>query len=181
MAGSASIPAHIANLPIDKPVSSLATQAGVLITLQILLVCILRRYVFEEGILPWCHGAKYTSLDLRRRKSVTNSYVHVTTRMIVISIAIYPIYQMLFGSSTFQTNCIGSSVTYVDICLVSAGLIAALYVHEILYRIEFISWIALVHHLGSVGVGTYAIGLTANWQNEPNHAMYFVMAVVWGT
>jgi hypothetical protein len=175
---SHSIPARIAALPCDGPVSALAENAAMILVVCLFIITFFRR-ALEMWFLPYFHGQKYSKFSERQRTSFVNSYVHLISRIAILPAAAPPLILILSGRGGYDKKYPGIETTYGDIEIVSMELAISIYIHEIIYRPN-ISLVSLAHHTGAIVIGSYSILHTLEWKTTPNATMYFTMALLWG-
>lgn len=177
----AAIAQRIRNLrtePIAEPVSQLAPVAFVAFAVCLLIILGVRE-ALEKYSLPYFHREGYSLQTDKDRRSFVQNYLHAIGRVIIIAFAVWPLGAILAGHGNWQTTYLGL-VTYGDIELVAMQLTIALYFHDLLYRIK-VSPVTLLHHVGAICVGAYAIIMCADYEDNLHAHAYFCIASIWGT
>jgi hypothetical protein len=85
-----------------------------------------------------------------------------------------------FTDATFATPLhTGDGFTMGDAMLLASQMFVAMYVHELLYRAE-LSWVALLHHIGTVVMAEAAIAMTLMPSDRRVAGPEFMLCMVWG-
>jgi hypothetical protein len=174
-----SIPARIAALPNNGPISPVAQNAAMVLIVCLLIVTAFRR-VLEVWIFPRMFRDRYPKMDERSRRSFVNSSMHLLVRLAVLPVATPPLIMILAGRRNYNSGFTKTvDVSFGTIELVAMELVISVYLHEIIYR-PGISLVALLHHVGAIAIGSYAILHTLEWESQKSTTMYFTMACLWG-
>lgn len=168
---------RIASLP-ETPVSILAGNAHMVLVVCLLAATLLRRYPLE-WIFPQIPRLNFTQLDARNQRSFLNSFMHLIVRLAALLSVIPAFVRILAGKANFASTFTPNGPTFGTMLM--AGMIAmcSIYVHEIMYR-EHMSFVTMVHHIGTVAVGAYAILFSREWGKENFTQAYFAMCCLFG-
>jgi hypothetical protein len=171
------IGAHVKDFPISS-ISFLAPYSGLILSVVLLVIFLIRFYILQDFLLPKLYGSKYTKLDDINRRSFLNNHIAGATKFIILIVAAYPFASTAFGKGNFQTPFVqGSKVTMGDILLIAAQMLTGMYIFELIYRVK-ISPISVFHHMGSILVAQAAI--TISIKGDPESSIEFVLCTVWG-
>lgn len=175
----ANVPERLAELRGSNPtpISMLASYA--IVPLAVCMTVTLGvRVALEQWILPKLHGVKYTHQNERNRRGFVQNYLHVIGRVLIIIFAVPALGLILAGHANLQTDYMGYA-TCGDFLLLAMLLTVGLYFHELMYKLT-VSYVTLLHHVGAIGVGSYAIVMAANYGHHGIAHAYFIMANIWG-
>jgi len=168
---------RIANFP-RAPVTPLAENAHVVLVVCLLTATLFRRYILEI-ILPRIPGFGFAQLNARNKKSLLNSIMHLIIRLASLFSVIPAFVMILAGKANFSTTFTTKGPTFGTMLMASLILMCSIYIHEIIYR-EHMSFITLVHHIGTVAVGAYAILFSLEWEREKCTQAYFAVCCLFG-
>jgi hypothetical protein len=161
--------------------SSVVGYTGLFLTTFCCLLWILSRCL-HSIILPKIHN-NYTILrPARVRIGVNFHYLAFTIKIVVFVCIVYPFTQVVFEGANFDDSVIpGGKVSHGDVLLLMGNLFCALFIFELFYRSEFISWMSATHHIGTVIVGQLGIALSAYHTRHHESSIELYMCTVWGT
>src|SRR6202012_3034838 len=163
------------------PLSNAVGYTGLFLTTFCCLLWILSR-CFHSAILPKIHN-DYTTLQPQRDRIAVNfHYLAFTIKFVVFSCIIYPFTQVIFKGANFDDSVVsGGQISHGDILLLMGNLFCSLFIFELFYRSEFISWMSAAHHIGTVVVGQLGIALSAYHDRHHESSIELYMCTVWGT
>jgi hypothetical protein len=163
------------------PLSNVLGYSGLFLTAFCCLHWALSR-CFHSVILPKIHNNYSVLQPPRDRIAVNFHYVACTIKFIVFVCIVYPFTQVIFEGANFDDSIVpGGRVSHGDILLLMGNLFCSLFIFELLYRSEFISWISAAHHIGTVIVGQLGIALSAYHTRHHESSIELYMCTVWGT
>jgi hypothetical protein len=168
---------HFADFP-KAPVSSVAENAHMVLVACLLATTLFRRYVMEK-VLPKIPGLSFDELDSRTQKSFLNSIMHLIVRVAAVFSVIRAFIKILTNQADFATTFSSEGPTFGTMLMVSMIVLCSVYIHETIYR-EEMSIITLVHHIGTVAIGAYAILLSLEWKTEIYTQAYFAFCCLFG-
>jgi hypothetical protein len=148
-----------------------------------LIVCLLaatlfRRYILEN-LLPTISGLNFEQLNNRNKKSFLNSFMHLIVRLAALLSVVPAFIMILAGKADFATSFTSNGLTFGTMLMASMILLCSIYIHEIIYR-EHMSFITLVHHVGTVAIGAYSILFSMEWEKEGCTQAYFAVCCLFG-
>lgn len=172
---------HIDEL-VNESISILATYSGLILTVSIVIVFIVRLYIFEGFLMRRLYGAKYTAMtDEKVRRGFVNHHVAGVIKLILLVTAAYPFMAVAFGTATMHTPFGGSrgGVTMGDVLVVCSQLFISMYVFELFYR-PSISPISALHHIGAIVIAQTAVAISLDFTHEVDATIEFILCFVWG-
>lgn len=170
---------HIKNTPIT-PISKLSPFSGLIITIVLIILFLLKQYILELFLLRRIYGQKYTSLNESDRRGFLNHHIAGGTKLLILIVGVYPFIDVAFRYGTLNTPYApGSAVTLGDILLVCTQMLLAMYIFELLYRVR-ISPISTMHHIGTIIIGQTAVAISLNLVHERDATVEFILCTVWG-
>ena len=119
---------------------------------------LVRTFVLEKRLLAWGFGTVYTSLDETRRRGFVNHIISLLIKKLLLVWGVYPFVQVVVRDKDFAERCYGS-LTMGDVLLLTMHVFCGLYIHELIYRMS-VSWVSMLHHIGTVVIGQTVITLT---------------------
>lgn len=163
------------------PLSDVIGYSGLFLTTFCCLLWLLSRCL-HSVILPKIHN-NYTILQPPRDRIAVNfHYLAFTIKFVVFICIIYPFTQVVFAGANFDDSVVpGGNVSHGDILLVVGNLFCSLFIFELFYRSEFITWMSAAHHIGTVIVGQLGIALSAYPTRHKESSIELYMCTVWGT
>lgn len=54
-----------------------------------------------------------------------------------------------------------------------------MYIFELIFR-EKLSYVAVLHHIGSVTIAASAVAISLNWEHQRDATIEFILCYVWG-
>jgi len=170
---------HIQNTPLI-PISSLAPFSGLIITIVLIILFLLKQYLLELFLLRKIYGRKYTDLKESDRRGFLNHHIAGATKLLILIVGVYPFIDVAFRYATLNTAYApGSTVTLGDVLVVCTQMLLAMYIFELLYRVK-ISPISTMHHIGTVVIGQTAVAISLNLAREKDATIEFILCTVWG-
>lgn len=170
---------HIRHVPLTI-LSKLSTYSGLIISIVLVILFVIRQYVFEFFLLRRIYGIKYTQLNDTDRRGFVNHHIAGGTKLLILLVAAYPFIDVAFRYATLNTPFApGWRVTLGDVLVVSAQVLIGMYIFELLYRVK-ISHISSMHHIGTIMVGQAAIALSLSLPKEKDATVEFILCTVWG-
>jgi hypothetical protein len=137
------------NLPLQR-ISDLVPFSGLVISIALIVLFLIRYYILEGFLIKRLYGAIYTELDERNRCGFINHHIAGFTKIAILIVAAYPFVVITCGNATFhKPYAPGSIVTLGDVIVVAAQILIAMYIFELIYRVK-LSPIAVLHHTGTV-------------------------------
>jgi hypothetical protein len=137
------------NLPLQR-ISDLVPFSGLVISIALIVLFLIRYYILEGFLIKRLYGAIYTELDERNRCGFINHHIAGFTKIAILIVAAYPFVVITCGNATFhKPYAPGSIVTLGDVIVVAAHILIAMYIFELIYRVK-LSPIAVLHHTGTV-------------------------------
>jgi hypothetical protein len=140
---------------------------------------LVRTYVFEKQLLAWKFGTVYTSLDETRRRGFVNHIISLLTKKLLLVWGVYPFVQVVVRNKDFTDRCY-RNLTMGDVLLITMHAFCAMYVHELIYRTS-VSWVGMLHHVGTVVIGQTVITLTLREDQWNMMAWEIKLCFVMGT
>ncbi|KAF2656052.1 hypothetical protein K491DRAFT_715745 [Lophiostoma macrostomum CBS 122681] len=160
--------------------SSFAQYSGLVLVICLVIVFLIRSYVFEKWYMPRYFKDKYYCLDDHQRRGLVNHCVSILLKAVMFAWTVYPFCKVKFSKATFATPlCRGGTFTLGDAMLFSSQMFIAMYLHELLYRAE-LSMVALAHHIGTVVIAQFAVALTLMESEREDAAPEFMLCMLWG-
>jgi len=170
---------HIKNVALT-PISKLAPFSGLIITIVLVILFLLKQYVLKSFILRRFYGEKYTSLNDSDRRGFLNHHIAGSTKFLILIVGVYPFIDVAFRYGTLNTPFApGSVVTLGDVLVVCTQMLLAMYIFELIYRVR-VSPISSVHHIGTIIIGQTAIAISLSLDREPDATIEFILVTVWG-
>ncbi|KAJ7728135.1 hypothetical protein DFH07DRAFT_999071 [Mycena maculata] len=168
---------HIRKFP-PTSISTLSPYTGLILSVVLLVLFLIKFYVLELFLLRKIYGTKYTKLDEVNRRGFVNHHIAGGTKMAILVIAVYPFGAVVFGKAGFHTPFAhGSTVTMGDILVVVAQMLVGMFLFELIYRTK-ISPISVVHHMASILVAQAAITISVSANKDSS--IEFLLCLVWG-
>lgn len=168
---------HIRQFPLTA-ISILSPYTGLIISVVLLALFLIRFYVLERFLLQKLYGPKYAALDEINRRGFVNHHIAGGTKLLILTMAAYPFGAVTFGTASFYSPVSpGSRVKMGDLLVISAQLLIGMFIFELLYRTK-ISPISVLHHMGSILIGQAAI--TISIEREKDSSDEFLLCTVWG-
>ena len=163
------------------PISKLAPFSGLIISVFLVIIFLIRFYILEGFLLKRIYGSKYTDLDETNRRGFLNHHIAGATKPFILLFAAYPFLWVTFGRGTLQSPyCKGSPVMLGDILVIAAQMLIGIFIFELIYRVK-ISPVSVVHHIGTILIGQAAIAISLNLVHEKDADIEFILCTVWGT
>lgn len=170
---------HLEHQP-QEPISQLAPFAGLIISIVLVTLFLIRFYVLEGFLIPRCYGYIYENQSETNRRGFINHHIAGFTKFIIFLLAVYPFIRVTSGSANFHTPYIhGGPATMGDALIVVAQMLIAMYIFELLYRVK-LSPVAVLHHIGTILIGQSAIAISLRLAREPDADIEFTLCTVWG-
>ncbi|KAE8155300.1 hypothetical protein BDV25DRAFT_135047 [Aspergillus avenaceus] len=163
-----------------QPISKLAPFSGLIISIVLVLLFLIRYYILEGFLIKRLYGSIYTDLSQVNQRGFINHHIAGVTKIIILIIAAYPFISVVIGKSSFHTPYThGSSITLGDMLVVVAQMLIGMYAFELIYRAK-LSPIAVLHHIGTILIGQSAIAISLDLAREPDADIEFMLCTVWG-
>ena len=163
-----------------ESISILAPFSALIISIVLVILFLLRYYIFEQFLIERLYGHIYTRLDDLNRRGFINHHIAGITKILILAVAAYPFISVAFATSTFHTPYVaGSTTTMGDVLVVVAQMLIAMYIFELLYRVK-LSPVAVLHHIGTILIGQTAIAISLRLDQEPDADYEFLLCTVWG-
>jgi hypothetical protein len=170
---------HISTIA-NQEISELIGYSGLILTVLLCIVFLVRHYVLQEFIFKRCYGKIWTELSGHNRRSFMNHHIGGGIKLLTLFIGAYPWVNVVFGNSNFTDSLHkGSKATMGDLLIVLTQLFTCMYIFELLYR-EKLSPIAVAHHVGAIIIGQSAVVLSLDLNHQRDATIEFVMVLVWG-
>ncbi|CAG7920423.1 unnamed protein product [Penicillium olsonii] len=177
-------PRHIHDLSLKSkefgPISVLAPFSALIISIILIIIFLVRYYVLEGFLIGRLYGTTFTRMTELNRRGFINHHIAGFTKILILIVAAYPFISVTFCKGLFQTPFSpGSPVTLGDILVVSAQMLMAMYIFELIYRIK-LSPIAVLHHIGTILIGQTAIAISLKPAREQDTYIEFILCTAWG-
>jgi hypothetical protein len=65
------------------------------------------------------------------------------------------------------------------VLLVVNQVFVAMYIFELIFRAK-LSYVAVLHHIGSVIIASSAVAISLNWQHQHDATLEFMLCLLWG-
>ncbi|KAL6719995.1 hypothetical protein ACLMJK_001916 [Lecanora helva] len=167
---------HMALIPISK----LAPFSMLILSIVLVILFLIKQFIFEGFLMRRLYKSMYTSLDDTARRGFINHHIAGGTKALILVVAVYPFIRVAFRDGALNTPYAkGSPVTLGDILLVCAQLLVGMYIFELIYRNK-ISPISSMHHIGAIIVTQAAIAISLDLAKEPDATVEFILCTVWG-
>ncbi|KAJ7219160.1 hypothetical protein GGX14DRAFT_18839 [Mycena pura] len=168
---------HVRKFPLTA-ISKLSPYTGLIISVFLLVLFLIRFYILELFLLKKMYGSRYTDLADANRRSFVNHHIAGFTKIGILIIAAYPFGSVTFGTAGFHTPYMsGSRISMGDVLVISAQMLIGMFIFELIYRTK-ISPISMVHHMASVLIGQAAITISIDM--EKDSSTEFLLCTVWG-
>ncbi|PVH98520.1 hypothetical protein DM02DRAFT_44294 [Periconia macrospinosa] len=169
---------HVVDL-VNEAISKLAPFAALILTITLVILFLVRFYVFENWLMPKCYTC-YRGLSEVNRRGFVNHHIAGILKIVMAVVGAYPFFSIAFGHSTVHTKFGGSEiVTLGDVLIVLNQLFIAMYIFELLFRAK-LSPVAVLHHIGAVVIAQSAVAISLNWEHERDAMIEFMLCFVWG-
>jgi hypothetical protein len=99
---------------VNEEISELAPYAGLVLTISLIVIFLLRYYIFEGFLLQRFYGDTFTKLDDNRRRGFINHHVAATCKIVVLFGGAYPFFAVLAGASLHRPFAGSNVVTLGD-------------------------------------------------------------------
>ena len=170
---------HIRHVPLSS-LSKLSPFSMLILSIVLVILFLLKQFIFEAFLMKRCYKAMYTRLDEVSRRGFINHHIAGGTKLLILVVAVYPFIDVAFGQATLNTPYSrGSRVTLGDILIVCSQILVGMYIFELIYRVK-ISPISTMHHIGAIMVTQSAIAISLNLAREPDATIEFILCTVWG-
>ncbi|KAF3183523.1 hypothetical protein EYR41_005879 [Orbilia oligospora] len=161
----------------DNHISVLALYAGLILTITLSALFILKNYVLES-LLPRLYKHHHARLSDVTKRSFLNQHVAVGMRLVILSLGGYPFFAIVFGSSLLSTPITkNGTVKMGDLLVVSSQLLVGMYIFELIYRVK-ISVVSSLHHLGTILVAQCSVAISVYGHKDARNE--FILCCVWG-
>ncbi|KAL1643321.1 hypothetical protein SLS58_004992 [Diplodia intermedia] len=161
-------------------VSELVPYSGIILLVCLVVIFLVRFWVFEGFLLEKVYGKKYTEMSEVVLRGFVNHHVAGSIKIVLMATAIYPLISVASGHSSLQTPMSpGSLVTMGDMMVVCSQLFIGMYVFELFYRTK-ISPIGILHHIGAMLIAQSAVTISMDASHEEDARIEFMLCFVWG-
>lgn len=166
---------------VNDSISTLATYSGLILTICLVIIFIIRFYIFEGFLLRRVYGQNYTNMDDEAvRRGFVNHHVAGLIKVTLLITAAYPFMSVAFGSATMHSFVNGKGgVTMGDVLVVCSQLFVSMYIFELFYRPK-ISPISALHHIGAIVIAESAVAISLDFEHEVDATIEFILCFVWG-
>lgn len=159
------------------PISALAPYAGLILTVTLCVLFIVKNYVLDP-LLPRLYGPAQRNLTVINQRSFLNQHVAVGMRLVLLALGGYPFLAIVFGRSVLNSPVArGGKITMGDCLVTSSQLLVAMYIFELIYRVK-ISIVSALHHLGTVLVAEAAVAISIYGHKDAHYE--FILCCIWG-
>ncbi|KAF9633701.1 hypothetical protein BFW01_g4595 [Lasiodiplodia theobromae] len=170
---------HVVHLE-SSYVSNLASYAGIILVVCLVIIFLFRMYVFEGFLLKRLYRTIYTQMNDTVRRGFVNHHVAGSIKIVLLATAIYPFIAVAFGHSGMQAPIVPHSrVTMGDVLVVCSQIFVGMYVFELFYRTK-ISPVSVLHHIGAILIAQSAVMMSLDPKHQKDAALEFVLCFVWG-
>jgi hypothetical protein len=171
---------HIASLP-NETISTLTPYSGLIITVCMVILCLIRFYLLEKWLFPRYYKRTYTGMDDGLKRGFLNHHIAGATKVLLIIAGAKPWSAVLFGKASLHTP-IGKHAhpTMGDVLIVLTQIFVAMYLFELFYR-RTMSPIAVAHHVGAVVIAQSAVVLSLDLSHQQDATLEYLLCLVWGT
>ncbi|KAF2030189.1 hypothetical protein EK21DRAFT_112109 [Setomelanomma holmii] len=170
---------HVTEI-VNEQVSILAPYSGLILTISLVIYFLARYYLFEGFLLRRMYGDTYLKLNDNQRRGFINHHVAASAKIIMLVCAAYPFFAVVASTATLHTPYAGSKiVTLGDVLLVLNQVFVAMYIFELIFR-EKLSYVAVLHHIGSVVIASSAVAISVGWEHDKDATLEFILCYVWG-
>lgn len=170
---------HIKHTPLT-PLSRLSPYSGLILSIVLVIVFLIKQYVLEGSLLERCYGSRYTCLSDRNRRGFLDNHVAGTIKLLILIVGVYPFIDVAFRYGQLQDlYAPGSSVRLGDVLVVCSQTLCGMYIFELIYRIR-ISPISTMHHIGAIIIAEAAIAISFDLVKEKDASVEFILCTVWG-
>lgn len=167
---------------INESISRLATYSGLILTVCLVVVFVVRFYIFEAFLMRRLYGEKYTNMTNEAvRRGFVNHHVAGLIKIILLLAAAYPFIAVAFGTATMHSSYDGKDgiVTMGDVLVVCSQIFISMYVFELFYRPK-ISPVSALHHIGAILIAQSAVSISLDFEHEVDATIEFILCFVWG-
>lgn len=167
---------------VNESISILAAYSGLILTICLVVVFMVRFYVFEAFLMRRLYGDKYTSMTNEAvRRGFVNHHVAGLIKLVLLITAAYPFFAVTFGSAVMHSSYDGhgGTVTMGDVLIVCSQLFISMYVFELFYRPK-ISPVSSLHHIGAIVIAQTAVAISLDFEHEVDATIEFILCFVWG-
>lgn len=170
---------HLKDRPL-VPISVLAPFSGLIISIVLVILFLIRFYILEGFLIPWLYGHTYTDQSETNRRGFINHHIAGATKFLILVVAVYPFIRVISGSADLHAPYVpGGPSTMGDALIVVAQMLIGMYIFELLYRVK-LSPVAVLHHIGTILIGQSAIAISLSLAREPDADIEFILCLVWG-
>lgn len=170
---------HVVHLE-NSYVSKLASYAGIILLVWLVIIFLLRMYVFEGFLLKRLYRTTYTQMNDTVRRGFVNHHVAGSIKIVLLVTAIYPFIAVAFGHANMRAPIVPHSrVTMGDMLVVCSQLFIGMYVFELFYRTK-ISPVSVLHHIGAILIAQSAVMMSLDHTHQKDSALEFILCFVWG-
>lgn len=171
---------HIALLP-NEIISVLTPYSGLIITVWMIILFLIRHYLLEGFLFRRMYGHIYEVMDDGLKRGFMNHHIAGGVKIVLLVAGAKPWLAVLFGKASLHTP-LGHHhhPTMGDVLLVLTQLFVAMYLFELFYR-KTLSPVAVLHHVGAVTIAQAAVVLSLDLSHEVDATIEFVLCLVWGT
>ena len=172
-------PPHIAVVP-NETISRLTPYSGLIITICMVIMCLIRFYLLEKWLLPRFYRQTYLNMDDGLRRGFLNHHIAAATKVVLLAAGAKPWVEVLFGQASLHTP-LGKHAhpTAGDILIVLTQLFVAMYLFELFFR-RTMSPIAVAHHVGAVLIAQSAVVLSLDISHQQDATIEYLLCLVWG-
>ncbi|KAL0254353.1 hypothetical protein SLS55_009828 [Diplodia seriata] len=161
-------------------VSRLVPYSGLILLICLVVIFLVRFYVFERFLLRKVYGKTYTEMSDYDRRGFVNHHIAGSIKIVLMATAIYPLISVASGHSSLHTPMSrGSIVTMGDMMVVCSQIFIGMYVFELFYRTS-ISVVSALHHIGAMVIGQTAVIISMDPSHEEDARIEFILCFVWG-
>lgn len=167
---------------VNESISDLAQYSGLVLTICLVVVFLVRFYVFEAFLMERLYGEKYTNMTNESvRRGFVNHHVATLIKLVLFVTAGYPFIAVMGGAKMHSPyNGQGGQVTMGDVLVVCSQLFVTMYTFELFYRSK-ISLVSALHHMGAIIIAESAVAMSLDFEHHKvDSAIEFMLCFVWG-
>jgi hypothetical protein len=177
------IPHHhsekIANLANDPLSDWLGFSALTFCTAGIFIMIVTR--IVHAYVVPNFHNTYPHDFSDRERRSFAFHHVNILIKFMVFVIGVYPAICVIFGQAEFDTPISPNSLVKMgDMLMISVQLFCAMFMAELQYRAETMSWLTVAHHVATILTANIAYAISTYYWKYPDASTEIYLCLVWG-
>jgi len=89
---------HIKNIPVE-PLSILSPYSALILSIVLVILFLIKQYIFDTFLLRWLYGVKYTRMNDVERRGFVNHHIAGGMKLLILIVGVYPFIDVAFRYS----------------------------------------------------------------------------------